>query len=89
MGKSFEKQLSLFDYIDRIEEVTSEKNTSCESAGLSNDIIIKLENYNLEIYINDVETMGLENTWSYICQFVLKQSDDLPELIRIDNFSKL
>lgn len=89
MGEKFEKQLSLFDYIDRIEEVTSDKNTSCESAGLSNDIIIKLENYNLETYINDVETIGLENTWNYICQFVLKQPSNLPELIRIDNFSKL
>ena len=49
-----------FQYIDK-EIVVS----------LSDIIISKLKNYSLEKYIKDIETDGLENTWAYICEYVL------------------
>ncbi|MBP5713559.1 MAG: N-6 DNA methylase [Prevotella sp.] len=66
-----------FQYIDK-EIVVS----------LSDIIISKLKNYSLEKYIKDIETDGLENTWAYICEYVLSYGEN-KDFLTVRNFGEM
>ena len=48
----------------------------------------KLKSYDLEKYIEDVKTLGLEITWDLICQFVLK-SGEINSFVSVANFGEM
>ena len=54
---------------------------------LNIESINKLNSYKLEDYITDVETIGLEKTWDYICQYALDINNN--NFIDIKNFGEL
>lgn len=55
---------------------------------LSDVIISKFKNYSLEYYIKDVETNGLEYTWSYICEYVLTYGENA-NFLTVRNFGEM
>lgn len=66
-----------FQYIDK-EIVVS----------LSDIIISKFKNYSLENYIKDIETDGLENTWAYICEYVISYGEN-KDFLTVRNFGEM
>lgn len=48
----------------------------------------KYAKYNLDDYINDVECLGLEETWTQICKYIL-EFDNNNEFLDIKNFGEL
>lgn len=85
------KQMSLFDIMDDSSfiKITNGKKYNREAIILNNEIINRLCDYNLDSYICDVEHLGLEKTWDYICQFVLDGKNEIPEFLEIKNFGEL
>lgn len=75
--KNNSNQKTLFDIKTK---VSNEKITDINSRFLE---------YNLEAYIYDIEVLGLETTWNYICQFVLEYNDTSNNFLKIDNFGEL
>ncbi len=54
----------------------------------SDDLHNKYIHYSLNMYINDIEINGLEETWDNICDYVIKYGVQ-EELINIQNFGEL
>lgn len=79
-------QISIFDYNGKIVDNIC---YNTDVITLSNVVINKLSHYNLEEYIRDIETIGLEKTWDYICQFVIDNSDTLSTFLDVKNFGEL
>lgn len=48
----------------------------------------KYKSYNLEKYINDVETFGLAQTWFFICKYVLENGENA-DFLNIKNFGEM
>lgn len=48
----------------------------------------KYKSYNLEKYISDVETLGLKQTWFYICKYVLENGENA-DFLNIKNFGEM
>lgn len=48
----------------------------------------KYKSYNLEKYITDVETLGLKQTWFYICKYVLENGENV-DFLNIKNFGEM
>ncbi|MBR1619428.1 N-6 DNA methylase [bacterium] len=49
----------------------------------------KLQYYTLDIYINDIKSKGLDETWNNICQFIKNNPDNLPEILSVGNLGEL
>ena len=78
-------QNTLFDDIDNEDKLSEKKEII---VNLTNEIIFKFKNYKLENYINDIETDGLEYTWSYICEYVLEFGEN-EDLLNVKNFGEM
>ena len=78
-------QKMLFDDIFAIDNQVSNKEFV---VSLSGGIISKLKNYSLEYYIKDLETYGLEQTWSYICDYVLTFGENIG-FLNVRNFGEM
>lgn len=63
----------LFDDISTIDEQSQEKDVA---ASPSSEIISKLEDYSLDLYVKDIEAYGLERTWFDITNYVLTYGDN-------------
>ena len=83
-------QMSLFDYEDKIEVIRRPMADyyNKKPAKLNDDLIDKLNTYNLDKYIEDVTNLGLEKTWDYICEYVLKRGEN-KEFLNIANFGEM
>lgn len=66
-------QISLFDMLDdsSFVKITDGKKYNKDKIELPTSVVERLNKYTLDDYIYDVEHLGLEKTWDYICQFVL------------------
>lgn len=53
---------------------------------LTNNILNKLNNYDLDTYINDIKKIGIEKTWNYICEYVMKYNNN--DFLSIDRFRR-
>lgn len=59
-----------------------------ETSSIKNEIVKKLDKYTLDLYIEDLNNLGLEETWNNICQYVLTYGEN-KNLIKVDNFGEL
>lgn len=82
---------TLFDFSD----VALHKKEETPDENFSEIKIIPLENgfekyksYNLEKYINDVETLGLKQSWFYIYKYVLENGENA-DFLNIKNFGEM
>lgn len=55
---------------------------------LTDHIVHKLNNYSLEVYIEDLTNLGLELTWDCICEYVLNFGEN-NTFLTISNFGEL
>lgn len=55
---------------------------------ISKEIIIKLDSYDLDKYINDVQYLGLEQTWNDICTYALIFGER-SNFIKVSNFGEM
>lgn len=82
---------NLFDFSD-VEILEKEENplenTSEIKVVLPEIILEKYNSYNLENYINDVETLGLTQTWFFICKYVLENGENA-DFLNIKNFGEM
>lgn len=81
------KQLSLFDDESK-KKIIDGKKYSTEQVTLNEYDINRLNNYDLDSYTQDVENIGLEETWNKICQYSLDR-DIVPSFININNYGEL
>ena len=66
-----------------------DKNSNFISKNIKTENIFdKINNYNLDIYINDVQNLGLEKTWDFICDFVLAHGEP-NDFLNIKNFGEM
>lgn len=54
-----------------------------------NNIFKRLENYDLDKYIFDVENLGLEKTWDNICKYVIDKNTEALAFLDVKNFANL
>ncbi|RMA79110.1 N-6 DNA methylase [Metamycoplasma subdolum] len=83
------EQINLFNGFD--ESISRKNNESYHNKpakALNKIIISRLQNYSLDLYIEDVENIGLETTWDYICAFVLQNGED-KKFLTISNFGEM
>lgn len=66
----------------------SVSNIQKENANIIDQHFDKLRNYSIDLYINDVEYLGLEKTWDCICEYILKYGES-NDLINIRNFGEM
>lgn len=83
-------QISFFESYTEIEEKNCYHASRYSTARISipDDFKNKLKVYNLDLYLSDVETFGLEKTWDYICQYVMDNLV-LPDFLKLDNLGEL
>lgn len=86
---NIEEQISIFNFVDSFTKTTEGKNYSCEPVLLTKEIIQKFEVYDVEKYTDDIKNYGLENTWNYICQYIIDKNDNEVEILNIDNLCEL
>lgn len=79
-------QISLFD---SFMEQDSKRKYSTVKISIPDEFKNKFENYNLDRYMSDIETYGLEKTWDYICQYVIDNNKTLPAFLNISNLGEL
>ena len=84
MEKDYKHNL-LFEELFTTEEQVNDKDVV---VSLSSDIISKLKNYSLEYYIKDLKTLGLEYTWSYICEYVLTYGENT-DFLNVKSFGEM
>lgn len=83
-------QLTMFDYIEvKSKKLIDGKKYKTHKISISDEIKERLDNYILEDYIKDVESLGLEATWDYICQYAIDSVSSLPDFLNIRNFGEL
>ena len=46
-----------------------------------------IETYNLEQYINDIDSLGLQKTWDLICDYLL--NNDQTSFLKVESFGEL
>lgn len=85
------RYMTLFDIIDDndFKKITDGKKYNINPIILDEKVVCRLKNYKLDDYISDVECLGLEKTWDYICQFAIDNKDQLPDFFEIKNFGEL
>jgi len=88
MAKRF-KQVSLFDLEGIHENKEVQKMNISYDIDLTNEVKMKLESYDLNQYIKDVEKDGLEKTWSFICQYVIEKQGSTNVFLNVDNFGEM
>lgn len=49
----------------------------------------KYENYDFNSYVEDIKKDGLKKTWTNLCQFIIKNSNNLNNFLRPDNLGEL
>lgn len=86
MTKIEAEQTSLFDLDDGCKK--SKKKSNNNKIILTDEIVTKLEKYDLEKYVHDLESLGLETTWSYICEYVLSHGEN-KQFLNIKNFGEM
>lgn len=64
------------------------KSKNISHINLSNELIDKIKNYNLDQYISDIENDGLECTWNNICEYVLNFGEP-NKILSISNFGEM
>lgn len=90
MEKEYYKQISSFDdTVAAPARITDGKIYSTNDILLPLEIIGRLDKYDLDLYIEDVTNLGLETTWSYICQYVINNKGNVLTFLDIDNFGEL
>ena len=89
-SKSTSSQLSLFETIDTINPSrhTTAHYYNKPNPVLTDVIVHKLKNYNLDSYLKDLSNLGLELTWSYICEYALKYGENR-SFLTISNFGEM
>ena len=80
------EQLTLFDFT---EDKPKREKPTLSKCKLSNSDLEKFLSYNLDKYINDVESLGLEKTWIKICKFEIEHEKDIPQFLNVSNFGEL
>lgn len=78
-------QNGLFDDISNEKKQPQKKETI---VNLTNKVISKFKDYKLDNYINDIESDGLEHTWSHICKFVLEYGENA-DFLNVRNFGEM
>lgn len=51
-------------------------------------VVSKFRKYNLQDYVNDIETDGLEIVWAYICAYVLQYGENA-DFLNVRNFGEM
>ena len=77
-------QETLFDDIDIVEKTYKKE----IKVIFSDEICTLFQNYKLEDYINDIENKGIEFTWNYICEYVLKYGEN-EGFLNVKNFGEM
>lgn len=87
------EQYTLFDYINDInsvneptqvyEEISIDVNSKPDT-----DWKIKFNGYNLQRYVSDIETFGIEKTWDNICKYCLT-SEQVNNFLSVSKFGEL
>ncbi len=85
------EQMSLFDFMEVSDQnkITSGKIYNKEIIKLSDQVVNRLITYKIGDYILDIENIGLEKTWDYICQFVIDNNGMVPDFLNVKNFGEL
>ncbi len=78
-------QSTLFDDIPTINEPHLGQEIG---VSLSDNIISRLKNYSLDIYVKDIETNGIQFTWDNICEYVLKYGEN-DRFLSVRNFGEM
>ena len=65
------------------------KKTTQNHHFIYNKTICRFADYNFDSYKNDIIEDGIESTWTQICDFVLKNSKNLPTFLHPENFGEL
>ncbi len=88
-SRTNQMQLTIFSVEDYHEKNESRNyNLPSKEIVISDSVLHKLQNYTLNDYIRDVETLGLEQTWDIICEFVL-HNHSYASFLNINNFGEL
>ena len=89
--KSCNLQRSLFDFDENYEvsKIIDGKKYNTNIIQLPDFILQKLNKYNLDQYVKDVEIDGLEKTWDYICQYVIDYNRESSDFLNVDRFGEL
>ncbi len=83
-------QLTLFDYIEtKPKKLIDGKKYNTQQIIITNAVKERLNNYKLEDYIEDIEKLGLERTWDFICQYAIDSEGSLPDFLNIKNYGEL
>lgn len=85
------EQMTLFDLMDGgcRAKITDGKKYDITPIVLDAAVTDRLLNYKLNDYLADVESLGLEKTWDYICQFVIDKKELTPCFLDVNNFGEL
>lgn len=85
-----QRQLTIFSTEGYLEKNIDRDNTfSHEEIVISQPMSLHFQTYTLRDYIQDVETIGLEQTWNRICDYVLTQQPIASPLLQPDAFGAL
>lgn len=77
-------QYDLFD-----EDEVQDNSSSFTLRLLNTDALNKFNNYNLEKYIKDIETLGVKEAWNDICSYILENYENAPDFLKNSNFGHL
>lgn len=88
--KNNPEQISLFDEIDTstLPRSTTANYYNKPDIVLDDAVRDRLQKYNLDLYVEDLNNLGLELTWDYICEYVLKNGEN-KDFLRISNFGEM
>ena len=90
MSKNNQKS-TLFNINDtnKYKEINCNEASSINVKNIPINVFCRLVKYNLESYIEDIKSYGLQTTWDYICDFVIGNQQTTPTLLDIENFTEL
>lgn len=83
------EQISLFNSYNEQGQHFNKKKYSTAKIFLPIELKNKLKDYNIDSYLSDIETIGLEKTWDYICQYVTDNVTAIPDFLNVDGFGEL
>ncbi len=72
-----------------ISDISKREKPTLSKCKLSNVDLDRFLSYNLDKYIEDVETLGLEKSWIKICKFEVDHEKDVPDFLNVKNFGEL
>ncbi len=89
MARANKMQLTIFSVAEYHEKNEIRNYNLPNKEVIISDLLLhRLQNYTLDEYIQDVETLGLEQTWDVICEYVLHNHVD-DSFLNINNFGEL